>query len=304
MSGYDLIGDLHGRADHLKKLLHTLGYSKSYHPDGRKIIFMGDYINRGPKQEETLDMVRDLVASGIVEAALMGNHELSLIRYFHEGTHGFVRPHTRDNDDYHAGFFQEFPVGSKKLDDVVDWMKTLKLYMIRDEFNAVHAYMSEDLLAASRPYLNDDNSLKKDSYDLLDETHCVETFDVFDTLTAGPKYQLPEKAHFIDGAGRLQKVSHLFWWRTENRPEDVINGGKLLCPLMDPPDRDRILDFRKSFTAAARGEKPLFIGHYSLMQDVGLLTPSLACVDYRPTVTAYRWNEGDAALSADRLVCV
>ena len=49
---YDLIGDVHGYLDLLDSLAEQLGYSKkgkSYeHPEGRKLIFVGDLINRGP----------------------------------------------------------------------------------------------------------------------------------------------------------------------------------------------------------------------------------------------------------------
>lgn len=44
----DLIGDIHGHADKLEKLLQKMGYSKQKncysHPD-RKVLFVGDYID-------------------------------------------------------------------------------------------------------------------------------------------------------------------------------------------------------------------------------------------------------------------
>jgi len=49
---YDIIGDIHGHADELKVLLNKLGYTESkgiYSCPGRKVIFVGDYIDRGPK---------------------------------------------------------------------------------------------------------------------------------------------------------------------------------------------------------------------------------------------------------------
>ena len=55
----DLIGDIHGHADKLEKLLLKLGYKKSkgayVHPN-RKVLFVGDYIDRGPKIRETLEI--------------------------------------------------------------------------------------------------------------------------------------------------------------------------------------------------------------------------------------------------------
>jgi hypothetical protein len=58
---YDLIGDIHGHADELVKLLKALGYQKvaaSYrHPD-RKVIFLGDFIDRGPQIRQALEIGR------------------------------------------------------------------------------------------------------------------------------------------------------------------------------------------------------------------------------------------------------
>ena len=61
-AGYDVVGDLHGHAGQLHRLLAKLGYLKdssgeSYlHPDGRQVIFLGDFINRGPEVDEVLMM--------------------------------------------------------------------------------------------------------------------------------------------------------------------------------------------------------------------------------------------------------
>ena len=51
---YDLIGDIHGHADELTELLTKLGYKLRngvWSNDHRMIIFLGDYIDRGPQQE-------------------------------------------------------------------------------------------------------------------------------------------------------------------------------------------------------------------------------------------------------------
>ena len=77
----DLIGDIHGHADKLEKLLLKLGYKKSngvYAHPKRKVLFVGDYIDRGPKIRETLEIVKSMVDSNNA-IALMGNHEYNAI---------------------------------------------------------------------------------------------------------------------------------------------------------------------------------------------------------------------------------
>ena len=72
---YDLIGDIHGHASELVKLLAALGYSKQKgvykHPE-RQAIFLGDFIDRGPQIRETLEIVRPMIDSGCA-LSVMGN---------------------------------------------------------------------------------------------------------------------------------------------------------------------------------------------------------------------------------------
>ena len=79
---YDLIGDIHGNAQALHGLLETMGYSQRGSvwraPKGRKAVFVGDLIDRGPAQVKVLQTVRDMVESD--QALLvLGNHELNAI---------------------------------------------------------------------------------------------------------------------------------------------------------------------------------------------------------------------------------
>jgi predicted MPP superfamily phosphohydrolase len=92
----DLIGDIHGHADKLEELLLKLGYKKSkgaYSHLERKVLFVGDYIDRGPKIRETLEIVKSMVESENA-IALMGNHEYNaLCFHFQETEGGHLRKH-------------------------------------------------------------------------------------------------------------------------------------------------------------------------------------------------------------------
>ena len=72
--GFDIIGDVHGHAALLEKLLRKLGYVKYGktwgHPDGRIAVFTGDLINRGPEQVETVKLVRRMVRKSRVRRSL------------------------------------------------------------------------------------------------------------------------------------------------------------------------------------------------------------------------------------------
>ncbi len=83
---YDLIGDIHGHANELAQLLEKLGYQKTQgiyrHPE-RQVIFLGDFIDRGPQIRQVLETVRPMIEEGHARAVL-GNHELNALAYHTE----------------------------------------------------------------------------------------------------------------------------------------------------------------------------------------------------------------------------
>ena len=81
---YDIIGDVHGYASVLKKLLLQIGYIKTengYSHSSRKAIFVGDFVNRGPEIRKTIRIVRKMVENGNA-LAIIGNHEINAITYY------------------------------------------------------------------------------------------------------------------------------------------------------------------------------------------------------------------------------
>ena len=112
LDGYDIIGDIHGCADTLRALLTKLDYEKRdgvyRHPD-RQVIFLGDFIDRGPQQREVIDIARGMVEAGSA-LAVMGNHEFNAIAYHTpdpEGD-GFLRPHSEKNRKQHRAFLDAY----------------------------------------------------------------------------------------------------------------------------------------------------------------------------------------------------
>ena len=76
----DIIGDVHGEIGALRALLGRLGYDgNGGHPDGRRVVFVGDLVDRGPDSPSVLRLVRRLVARGVAQC-ILGNHELNLMR--------------------------------------------------------------------------------------------------------------------------------------------------------------------------------------------------------------------------------
>jgi len=99
---FDVIGDIHGCFDELQALLLRLGYEVARgedggfavtHPAGRRVIFLGDLVDRGPKIREVLQIAMDMTASGAA-LCVPGNHEVRLLRHLRgnkvKPTHGLA----------------------------------------------------------------------------------------------------------------------------------------------------------------------------------------------------------------------
>jgi len=81
---FDIIGDIHGCYDELIELLNKLNYdttqsSRIVPPPGRKAVFLGDLVDRGPKTPEVLNLVKLMVEAGNA-LCVPGNHDVKLLR--------------------------------------------------------------------------------------------------------------------------------------------------------------------------------------------------------------------------------
>ncbi len=76
---FDIIGDVHGCSAELRDLLARLGYGEGGHPDGRKAVFLGDLVDRGPDTPGVLRLVMGMVEAGTA-LCVPGNHDMTLKR--------------------------------------------------------------------------------------------------------------------------------------------------------------------------------------------------------------------------------
>ncbi|WP_432165834.1 polynucleotide kinase-phosphatase [Streptomyces sp. bgisy031] len=103
---FDIIGDIHGCAAELEKLLTRLGYVDGVHPEGRTAVFVGDLVDRGPDSPGVLRRVMRMVSSGHA-LCVPGNHENKFGRYLKgrqvQHTHGLA-----ETVEQFAGESEEF----------------------------------------------------------------------------------------------------------------------------------------------------------------------------------------------------
>ncbi|WP_437535980.1 polynucleotide kinase-phosphatase [Sorangium sp. So ce726] len=99
---FDIIGDVHGCFDELVELLEALGYKleglpdapRASPPEGRRAIFLGDLVDRGPRSPDVLRLAMAMVESGAA-LCVPGNHDVKLLKKLRgrdvRATHGLER---------------------------------------------------------------------------------------------------------------------------------------------------------------------------------------------------------------------
>jgi hypothetical protein len=306
---YDLIGDIHGYSETLIELLEALDYTPVdgvYRHPGRKIIFLGDFIDRGPKQRGVIDIVRPMIDEGAA-LSVMGNHEFNAIAYFApdpDKPGEYLRPHNTKNEGQHEAFLDEY-LGCRDYPELIEWFRSLPLWLDLPGLRVVHACWDERLMhvlgkrfSGARHYLHDDlliAALRRDSM----EFHAIET------LLKGKEIKLPHGQRFLDKDGNPRHAIRMRWWDAEAR----TYRGAFLGPEAarthipeDPIDVEHLINY-------ASDEPPVFIGHYWLDTEPKLLAPNVACLDYSVAapgggkLVAYRWD-GEQTLSEDKFVFV
>lgn len=84
---FDIIGDVHGCFEELVELLTHLGYKVERSdegfevtpPDGRKVVFVGDLVDRGPSTPDVLRLAMSMVSAGQA-FCVPGNHDVKLVK--------------------------------------------------------------------------------------------------------------------------------------------------------------------------------------------------------------------------------
>jgi protein phosphatase len=139
---FDIVGDVHGCADELEELLGLLGYEITEgvyaHPDGRKAVFVGDLVDRGPRVLDSVRIAQAMVERGTAYA-VPGNHDQKLVRALKgrnvQITHGLDRS------------LAELDEHPDEREGVAKFLDSLVSHYVFDDGNLVvaHAGLKEDM---------------------------------------------------------------------------------------------------------------------------------------------------------------
>ena len=314
VSGYDLIGDVHGCAMTLVRLLEKLGYHKVngvYRHNNRRVIFLGDIVDRGPRVREALHLVHDMVEQGSAQMVL-GNHEINALSYSTLARPGsgreYLREHTPGNTRQIAETLEQFANYPLEWNYFLDWFLTLPLFLevpAREDFScfrAVHACWDQALIDAHLARYGSGH------FD-LDFLHAAAepgslAFRTKQRLTSGVDIPLPEGVTIRSSDGYERRAFRIKFWV----PQPVTYGDMLFQPDPLPltiAESPVSAEHRKQLVTYGLDQPPLFIGHYWLKGKPKPIAPNLACLDYSAVkygrLVAYRMD-GEAHLRAHKYV--
>lgn len=308
--GYDLIGDVHGCARALERLLAGLGYQRQggvWRHRERMVIFLGDLVDRGPHIRETLHLVHDMVAAGQA-LCLMGNHEWYALAWHTPAPLGSGRRHVREHSPHNARLIREtleqlegYP-GDRR--DFIDWFQTLPLCMDAGRFRLVHACWDAELierLRRVRPDATIDRAFLQQAADWNSfAAQCIQR------LLRGIDMPLPGGRTLTGRDGFTRGVFRTKFWG--ERPQTY---GDLVFQPDALPDEVASLPLSNAQKAAllhyGEDEPLLFVGHYWCQGTPRPLQRNLACLDYsavrRGKLVAYRLDQ-ETTLEARRFFWV
>lgn len=299
--GYDIIGDVHGHAERVEGLLDRLGYRKHLgawrHPS-RKAIFLGDLIDRGPRQVETVELVRAMVEAGSAHA-IMGNHEFNALAYHTEDPARpgkYLRAHSEKNQREHKAFLDATAGQSELRRSILDWFMTLPLWLDLPQLRAVHACWNPQAMAEIKPCLAPGNCMSARLLEAASRPGSSAQRAV-ETILKGPEVTLPDGQAFYVG-GRMRAETRTRWWNasaTTFRESAIVPG----IDRSELPESEVPAWARPGY----HGEQPLFIGHYQLEGKPRLDSARVACLDYPVggRLVAYRWD-GEVELDPTHFV--
>ncbi len=299
VTGYDIIGDIHGCADPLESLLDAMGYR---HTDGafrhqtRQAVFVGDLVDRGPQQLRALETVKAMVDAGSAQIT-MGNHEFNAICYgipHADGEH--LRRHSDKNAHQHRAFLEQLTAEQQRY--YLDWFRSIPLWLDLGGVRVVHACWHEPSMKVVEQELGS-NMFSSDEQFAAASTKSHPLYEAIETLIKGPELSLTDHGQlsYLDKDGHTRDHARLRWWSTGSTLRELAE----MTSTFTRPDGSPYPELPSLAIAnddhVYRGDVPVVYGHYwrTGTPRHGLdWTERTACVDFSAVkggaLTAYRWS--------------
>ncbi|GAB5362846.1 hypothetical protein AAMO2058_000833800 [Amorphochlora amoebiformis] len=307
----DIIGDVHGEAGALATLLDRLGYDGlGHHPDNRRLVFVGDLVDRGPNSVAVVDIIKNLVKRGKAQMVL-GNHEINLLRGRRKhGNHWFYGEPEIIRKDMAAVSYQVLAPNKRWREETLEFFAEQPLVLEGKDVTVVHAAIDSECLSELKKWdkkaaeSNEDMGIL-DAYAFFQKRVVAEIKDLEGKkqpgedleiqkelirqnshpikVTSSGREERAEKKYFAGGSWR--RLSRAAWWNSYEGSSLIVVGH--YWRRFTPPNPKLVDGFNPS------GKNPFGDnGDYNIAGGGG----GVLCVDYsvgiRYEERAKGWSPG------------
>jgi hypothetical protein len=256
----DIIGDVHGEINALNDLLGHLGHSfDGSHPEGRRLVFVGDLTDRGPDSPAVVHLVTSLIEKGAAQC-VMGNHELNILLGKERHGNGWFYGKAEVLD-------RSGRVVPQALADDGAREKTLRLFrslplaLEREDLRIVHACWSADAVARVRE-AGDVVALHRDTEaairadlnlrgvtDSSERGLAMQNGNPIKVLTSGPECRTDRPYY---AGGKMRNEARVPWWRDDRETVPCVCGHYWRV-LLEGEDDDGLFDRSRPYEWLGNG---------------------------------------------------
>lgn len=207
----DIVADIHGEIFALECLLERMGYTPDgRHLEGRRLVFLGDLVDRGADSPAVVERVADMVLAGRAQC-ILGNHELNLLRGQKKEGNGWFYAEADDHDWASGHFRQSARAADSQRKHFLDWFDTLPVALERQDLRVVHACWEplaiEVLRSSHRPASQAYGTFTDEISRLLERSGRIEQrrreLDKWDGVLADPAARVP----LLEGVAAIDAIN-------------------------------------------------------------------------------------------------
>lgn len=300
---FDIVGDIHGHSDILVQLLQKLNHLDNNenvidNPHGRKLIFCGDLINRGPDTPKVLAIVKSLHDKGYAEV-IPGNHEFFSLFYHLYGKEEFIQPYISKKA---IAFFEhtmiQFRGKEKDWSMYMDWFMGFPMFIENNSLRVIHALWDDSYIQYLKENLK--NISVGEVIKQIAENKNLDLLYKTNKLLRGReiKFEKEEQKQL----GLYYQKMRTKWWLQDgeyNFAEYFLN--------IPEKSKQFLKGYGTKHELRHAGDLPLFFGHYSIETTPYLTSPQFCCLDFGVAnggpLIAYQFD-GKTVLSKEKLIAI
>lgn len=247
----DIVGDVHGELEPLRNLCRRLGYREDgSHPQGRRLVFVGDLVDRGPDSPGVVRLVRSWIDAGNA-LAVIGNHEFNVLRRLDRMGNAWFYGREESNDG--RGPIDPQVLADEAFRQEFDrFASQLPIALVGDRLIVVHASPDEasiDRAAKSSlgllDFYDEENARAKKIASRWPEGSvewgvAMQNENAVRTIVSGPE---EAAARVYLSAGKRRNKQRVRWWDRELPSVPVVFGHYWRIP--EPTDAPELHVFEE-----------------------------------------------------------